>query len=43
MKEYLVKSPVESDEKIAIVCHSKLIASMTASGVGINEQGKEVL
>jgi hypothetical protein len=37
MKEYLAKNPVKEDEKIAVVCHSRLIASMTASGVGPND------
>jgi hypothetical protein len=33
MKEYLNKNTVKNDEKIAMVCHSKLIAAVTATGV----------
>jgi hypothetical protein len=33
MKEFLDKNPVSDDERIAVVCHSMLIASLTASGV----------
>ena len=31
-KTFLEEHPLESDEKIAVVCHSKLIASVTAGG-----------
>lgn len=33
LKEYLRANPVNADEKIAVVCHSKIIAGMTAKGV----------
>ena len=34
MKEYLEKNPIQGDERIAVVCHSRVIAAMTATGVG---------
>ena len=32
-REFLAQYPVEGDERVAVVCHSKLIAALTASGV----------
>ena len=31
-REFLAENPLGEDEKVAVVCHSKLIASVTASG-----------
>jgi len=37
MREYLRAHPMEGDEKIAITCHSMLIATMTAEGPDEND------
>ena len=40
-KNFLAEHPLEGDEKIAVVCHSKLIAAVTAggfSGVGASSK-----
>ena len=31
-RDFLVQNPLGEDEKVAVVCHSQLIASVTASG-----------
>ena len=33
MKEYLAKNQMGEGERVAVVCHSKFIASLTATGV----------
>ena len=33
LREFLAAHPVEGDEKIPVVCHSQLIASVTADGI----------
>jgi len=38
MKQNLQSNPVEGDEKIAIVCHSHIIAAMTADGVDLADK-----
>ena len=32
LKKFLEENPLQGDEKIAVVCHSKLIAATTADG-----------
>lgn len=41
LKEHLRANPVSEDEKIAVVCHSQIIAGMTASGVDDKGQFKD--
>ena len=37
MKEYERMNPLTGDEKFGIVCHSQLIATMTAEGLDEND------
>lgn len=37
MREYLEANPVEGDQKIAIVSHSMIMATMTAEGLDEND------
>ena len=38
MRRYLDSNPMQGDEKIAIVCHSFIMAAMTAEGLDKNEK-----
>jgi len=38
MKTHLDSNPMQGDEKIAIVCHSYIMATMTAEGLDENDK-----
>jgi hypothetical protein len=38
MRENLRQNPLENDEKYAIVCHSMIIATLTAEGLDENDK-----
>jgi hypothetical protein len=37
MKQVVAANPVSTDEKFAVICHSKIIAALTAEGLDPND------
>jgi len=43
MREYITKNPLPAGEKLAIVCHSKFICSLTSSHCDGTDENSEMV